>query len=105
MGADVGVIRQVRRIPPERRPPAVRLPQPTRVTVIVDTELLEVVVGGAKELRLPTDTRPVVGDVVHLVERADGTNSPRCCYRLVTRTYRGVVTVLPGMGICEGRHG
>lgn len=98
------VIREVKRTPPERPLPVAPLPQPRRVTVVVDTGLLNAAVTGEKDLTLPGGARVDVGDIVHLVERADGHNSPRCCYRLVTRTYRGVVTVLPGTGLCEGRH-
>lgn len=102
------VFRAPRWVPAERPVPVSMRPQPTRVTVLVDTELLGAVVAGASELRLPDDVVVAVGDIVHLVERADGTNNPRCCYRLVTRKRRGegcLVTVQAGTGHCEGRHG
>lgn len=99
------MIRQVRRIPPER-PLLQPQPQPRRVRVLVDTGLFEAAVAGVAELLLPGEARVEVGDIVHLVERADGQNSPRCCYRLVTRKLgERLVTVLPGAGLCVGRHG
>jgi hypothetical protein len=108
VGAGAGVIRQVRRIPPQRALPTVAQPEPKRVRVVVDTGLFEAAVAGATELLLPGEARFAVGDILHLVERADGRNSPRCCYRLVTRKRRHdgrQATVLPGRGQCEGRHG
>lgn len=98
------MIREVRRIPPQRLLPETTRPQPMRVPVTVDADTYGAVADGVKELRLPSALLSV-GDIVHLVELGDdGMPTGRCCYRLVTRKHAGLVTVLSATGQCEGRH-